>query len=172
MAEPKAYEPEKLTSGVTWKWKKTVSDYPASEWTLTYYLRKDGATATSFSATADGEQAALLIQFSQADAGGFVFVVFQRLETWPSGLAAFLGVRAAGVEGAAAGWVERRRWISGKQDTFAGALTVGVGHRHRADKRLGVRVLRVVENFRRRAYLDDAAEVHHRDAIGDVFDDG
>ena len=55
MAEPKAYEPEKLTSGVTWKWKKTLSDYPASEWTLTYYLRKDGATATSFSATADGD---------------------------------------------------------------------------------------------------------------------
>ena len=55
MAEPKAYEPEKLTAGVTWKWKKTISDYPASEWTLTYYLRKDGATATSFSATADGD---------------------------------------------------------------------------------------------------------------------
>jgi hypothetical protein len=52
---PKAYEPEKLTAGVTWKWKKTLSDYPASEWTLTYYLRKDGATATSFSATADGD---------------------------------------------------------------------------------------------------------------------
>ena len=44
MAEPQAYEPEKLTAGVTWKWKKTLSDYPASEWTLTYYLRKDGAT--------------------------------------------------------------------------------------------------------------------------------
>ena len=55
MAEPKAYEPEKLTAGVTWKWKKTISDYPASEWALTYYLRKDGATATSFSATADGD---------------------------------------------------------------------------------------------------------------------
>ena len=55
MAEPQAYEPEKLTAGVTWKWKKTLSDYPASEWTLTYYLRKDGATATSFSAAADGD---------------------------------------------------------------------------------------------------------------------
>ena len=55
MAEPQAYEPEKLTSGVTWKWKKTLSDYPASERTLTYYLRKDGATATSFSATANGD---------------------------------------------------------------------------------------------------------------------
>ncbi len=55
MAEPKSYEPEKLTAGVTWKWKKTISDYPASEWALTYYLRKDGASATSFSAAADGD---------------------------------------------------------------------------------------------------------------------
>ena len=55
MAEPKAYESEKLTSGVTWKWKKTISHYPASEWTFTYYLRKDGVTATSFSAVADGD---------------------------------------------------------------------------------------------------------------------
>ena len=51
-AEPQDFEPEKLTAGVTWKWKKTHSDYPASEWTLTYYLRKDGATATSFTGTA------------------------------------------------------------------------------------------------------------------------
>ena len=49
MAEPKAYEPEKLTVGVTWKWKKTISDYPASEWTLSYYLRKDGAMAPRLS---------------------------------------------------------------------------------------------------------------------------
>ncbi len=116
-----------------------------------------------------GEKAALLSQFSQADAGGFVFVVFQRLETWPCGLAAFLPIRAAWVEGAAAGWVERRWWISGKQDTFASTLAVGVGHWHCAAKRLGVRVLRVLEHFRRRAYLDDAAEVHHGDAVGDMF---
>ena len=45
-AEPQDFEPEKLTAGVTWNWKKTHSDYPASEWTLNYYLRKDGATAT------------------------------------------------------------------------------------------------------------------------------
>jgi len=55
MAEPQSYEAEKLTNGVTWKWKKTLWDYPASEWTLTYYLRKAGATATSFSAIADGD---------------------------------------------------------------------------------------------------------------------
>jgi len=62
---------------------------------------------------ASGGKAELLVQLGQADAGGLVFVVFQRLETWPGGLAAFLGVGAAGVEGAAAGRVERRRWVSG-----------------------------------------------------------
>ena len=55
MTEPKAYEPEKLTSGVTWKWNKTLSDYTANEsWYLTYYLRKNGATATSFTGSPDG----------------------------------------------------------------------------------------------------------------------
>ncbi len=65
MAEPKAYESERLTSGVTWKWKKTISDYPASEWTLTYYLRKDGATATSFSAAADGDSYLVTVAATQ-----------------------------------------------------------------------------------------------------------
>lgn len=55
MAEPQSYEPEKLTAGVTWKWKKTHSDYPASEWSLNYYLRRNGATETSFGSTADGD---------------------------------------------------------------------------------------------------------------------
>jgi len=64
---------------------------------------------------ASGEKAELLVQFGQADAGGLVSVVFQRLETWPGGFAAFLGVRAAGVEGAAAGRVERRRIASLKK---------------------------------------------------------
>jgi len=74
MAEPKAYEPEKLTSGVTWKWKKTISDYPASEWTLTYYLRKDGATATSFSATADGDTH--LVTVAAATTAGYAAGVY------------------------------------------------------------------------------------------------
>ena len=74
MAEPKAYEPEKLTSGVTWKWKKTISDYPASEWTLTYYLRKDGATATSFSATADGDTH--LVTVTAATTAGYAAGVY------------------------------------------------------------------------------------------------
>ena len=74
MADPKSYDPEKLTSGVTWKWKKTISDYPASEWTLTYYLRKSGATATSFSATADGDTH--LVTVAAATTAGYAAVVY------------------------------------------------------------------------------------------------
>ena len=141
---------------------------------LLHSVSKSGAESALQECCREGLklQGWLLVQFRQADAGGLVSVVFQRLETWPSRLAAFLGMRAAGVERATTWWVERRRWISGQQDAFAGALTVGIGHRHRAAERLGVRVLRVLEYFRRRADLDDAAEVHHGDAIGDVFDDG
>ena len=74
MAEPKAYEPEKLTAGVTWKWKKTISDYPASEWALTYYLRKDGASATSFSAAADGDS--YLVTVAAATTAAFASGVY------------------------------------------------------------------------------------------------
>tara|TARA_B110000014_G_scaffold220415_1_gene176458 strand:- start:6172 stop:6381 length:210 start_codon:yes stop_codon:yes gene_type:complete len=65
MAEPKAYEPEKLTSGVTWEWNKTLSDYPANEsWYLTYYLRKNGATATSFTGPPDGATHSIVVSAS------------------------------------------------------------------------------------------------------------
>jgi len=65
MTEPKAYEPEKLTSGVTWKWNKTLSDYPANEsWYLTYYLRKNGATATSFIGSSDGVTHSIVVSAS------------------------------------------------------------------------------------------------------------
>ena len=46
-----------------------ISDYPASEWTLTYYLRKDGATATSFSAAADGDS--YLVTVAAATTSGY-----------------------------------------------------------------------------------------------------
>ena len=81
MAEPQAYEPEKLTSGVTWKWKKTLSDYPASEWTLTYYLRKDGATATSFSATADSDTH--LVTVAASTTNGYATDVYDIIAIYP-----------------------------------------------------------------------------------------
>jgi hypothetical protein len=47
-------EPTSLRAGDTWAWTRTLSDYPASAWTLTYYFRN--ATAKfDIAASADGD---------------------------------------------------------------------------------------------------------------------
>ena len=46
-------EPSEIVAGDTLKFKKSLSDYPATIWTLTYYLLKSG-TQITFSGTADG----------------------------------------------------------------------------------------------------------------------
>lgn len=46
-------EPEQLVAGDTWKWQRSVPDYPATDgWTLSYALR--GAASIDFDATPDG----------------------------------------------------------------------------------------------------------------------
>lgn len=46
-------EPIELVAGDTWSWTKSLGDYPAPTWTLTYYLRsREGET--SFAAAASG----------------------------------------------------------------------------------------------------------------------
>jgi len=61
MATVKTYEPDKMTAGVTWKWTKDLPDYPASAWSLVYYLRKDGATGKTFTGTADGDTHSVIV---------------------------------------------------------------------------------------------------------------
>jgi len=52
-AEIPTIEPVSAVCGDTWSWKKTLSDYPAPTWTLTYYLRsREGEQ--NFNATASG----------------------------------------------------------------------------------------------------------------------
>src|SRR5580704_13767162 len=46
-----------------------------------------------------------------------------------------------------------------------------LGDRRRREQRARVGMLRSVEEALRRAELDDAAEIHHRDTVGDVADD-
>ena len=50
------------------------------------------------------------------------------------------------------------------------ARSVRVGDRDRRHERLRVRVARVAEELLAVGQLDDAAQVHHRDAIADVLD--
>jgi len=53
MADIPSTEPSEIVAGDTLKFKKSLSDYPATIWTLTYYLLKSG-TQITFSGTADG----------------------------------------------------------------------------------------------------------------------
>jgi hypothetical protein len=46
-------EPREVVAGDTWEWEKSFSDYPATTWTLTYYLRSRESEA-SITAAADG----------------------------------------------------------------------------------------------------------------------
>ena len=76
-AEPQDFEPEKLTAGVTWKWKKTHSDYPASEWTLTYNRRvwlRNRATASVNPRQLSGQTAEAMAAQALASAGFSVSV--------------------------------------------------------------------------------------------------
>lgn len=46
-------EPTTVVAGDTWTWKKSLSDFPADEWTLVYHLVKDDARV-EITAGADG----------------------------------------------------------------------------------------------------------------------
>lgn len=48
-------EPTRARAGDTWKWTRTLADYPASAWTLTYYLKHPTADRISIVATASGD---------------------------------------------------------------------------------------------------------------------
>src|SRR5581483_5518738 len=75
---------------------------------------------------------------------------------------------AAGMEAAARGWIERARHLALQDHAFAPGLRFGDGYRRqqraaigvtgRSEQRLGV------------GGLDDGAEVHNGDAVGDVLD--
>src|SRR3954469_14613929 len=77
--------------------------------------------------------------------------------------------RAARVEAAARGRVARARDRAMQADAWARA---GGERRDRRQERLGVGMVRRLEDALGRADVHDLAEIHHRDAVGDVADDG
>lgn len=50
-------EPSALRVGMTWQWRRTLANYPASVWTLTYWFKQAAASGAKFSieAAADGD---------------------------------------------------------------------------------------------------------------------
>ena len=88
------------------------------------------------------------------------------------GRAAGLRVRAAGPEPAARRRIDRARDVAGEDDPLAAPFDPRVGDRYGRDERLRVGVQRPAEQVVHGGGLDDLAEVHHGDPVGEVPDHG
>lgn len=53
-AEIPTNEPTRLRAGDTWRWTRSLSDYPAGTWTLKYRFKHPTAAGFEITATADG----------------------------------------------------------------------------------------------------------------------
>ncbi|RPK76440.1 hypothetical protein EES42_03360 [Streptomyces sp. ADI95-17] len=85
--------------------------------------------------------------------------------------APLLRLPAPGAEAAAGGRVGGRRDVAVQDDPLPVLPGRRVRHRDRGQQRLGVGVRGVVVDLLVRADLDDPAQVHHPDPVGDVPDD-
>ena len=64
MIEIPTNEPTELRAGLTWQWRREdLTDYPASQWTLTYWFKQRGTGGGNFSKAAvpDGDHFAVTI---------------------------------------------------------------------------------------------------------------
>jgi hypothetical protein len=80
------------------------------------------------------------------------------------------GEGAAGVEAAARGRVGGAGRLAVQRDPFAGRAEDRLGDRR--EQRAGIGMARRLEDLVGGAELDDLAEVHHRDPVAHVPDDG
>ena len=72
------------------------------------------------------------------------------------------------MEGAALWGVDGAGYVAGEDDALSGGLDYGVGDGYGGEKCSGVRVLGVLVELIPAGYLDDLAQVHYRDSVGDV----
>src|SRR5258708_22169222 len=79
------------------------------------------------------------------------------------------GKRAARVEAAAGRRVHRARHVACEEKPLA--LEPRIGNGRGGDERLRIRMERRLENLFLARDLDDAAEIHDRDAVADMLDD-
>ncbi len=57
-------EPSTLRAGDTWKWTRTLADYPASTWTLKYRFKHPTAAGFEITASASGDDHAVTVAAS------------------------------------------------------------------------------------------------------------
>ncbi len=61
MPEIDTTEPRHLRAGDTWKWQRTLPDYPATTWTLKYRFKHPTAAGFEISATSSGDDYAITV---------------------------------------------------------------------------------------------------------------
>jgi len=61
--------PSQLTAGTTWQWKYSLSDYPASSWTVTFYFLLSTGTTTFNAVAADDDDDHLVTVAAGTTAG-------------------------------------------------------------------------------------------------------
>ena len=76
------------------------------------------------------------------------------------------------MEGAALGRIDGAGDVAGEDNALTGGLDYGVGDGDGGEKSSGVGVLGVSVELVPAGYLDDLAQVHDRDPVGDVPHDG
>ena len=76
------------------------------------------------------------------------------------------GLRAARMEAAAGG--NHAGHLAHQHLALAPGFGIGVGHRHRRQQRPGIGMQRLAKQRVPIRHFDDAAQVHHRDAVADV----
>ena len=81
-------------------------------------------------------------------------------------------LRAARMEPTTRGRIDRRRDVAAKDDPLAAVGQVGIGYGHGREQRRRVRVTWPLVQLVGGGDLDDLAEVHHRDPVAHVRDDG
>src|ERR1700749_1846743 len=91
-----------------------------------------------------------------------------RLQFWYLVAAFLIGARATRSE-AAARWRRNRRRRLADRHAF-GRAALGIGHRDRLDQERRIGMRRSGKELLGRAYLAEATEIHHRDAVADGFD--
>jgi hypothetical protein len=69
MADIQTNEPTSLRAGDTWKWTRSLADYPAGTWTLKYRFAHPTASKFEITATASGTDHSVTV--SAATSGGY-----------------------------------------------------------------------------------------------------
>ena len=65
-------EPQQLRAGDTWKWRREdLSDYPAPTWTLTYQLKREGASGGNASIVASASGTYHAVSVAKATTAGY-----------------------------------------------------------------------------------------------------